>query len=128
MQIANIQDVLNRIDILIVQSGMTKQDFYSRSGISSGSFSQWNTGTHSPSIKKLQCAADTLNVPLNYILYGEDTLLTKPCEKSMKKEAPGAAEGLSDKDIQFVKWFRSLSPEKQKAILIAQDGPVELAD
>lgn len=48
--------------------------------------------------------------------------------QGIKKEAPGAAEGLSDKDIQFVKWFRSLSPEKQKAILIAQDGPVDLAD
>ena len=33
---------------------------------------------------------------------------------------------LSEKDKRFIEWFRSLSEEKQKAILISQDAPADL--
>lgn len=35
-------------------------------------------------------------------------------------------EDLDDADIRLLKWFRSLPPEKQRAILIAQDAPEDL--
>lgn len=118
MQIANIQDVLNRIDILIVQSGMTKQEFYSRSGISSGSFSQWNTGTHSPSVKKLQCAADTLNVSLNYILYGDTTPPVEP-EKAIKKDLPqGEVDAITQALLDFA--INGTSEQKEDALQYIQ--------
>ena len=53
---------------------MTKQEFYEKSGISSGSFSQWNTGKHAPSIKKVQRAASVIGVTTEYLLYGVDPM------------------------------------------------------
>lgn len=73
MQISDVPQVLQRIELCIAESKMSKQEFYQRSGISSGSFSQWNTGTHKPTLKKLQDAADALGVSLGYLLYGEDS-------------------------------------------------------
>ena len=32
---------------------------------------------------------------------------------------------ISGKDKRLLEWFRSLPPEKQQAILIAQDGPID---
>lgn len=34
-------------------------------------------------------------------------------------------DGLSGKDKRLIEWFRSLPLEKQKAILISQDGPTD---
>lgn len=45
-----------------------------------------------------------------------------------EKPAPLDGDGLSDKDKRLIAWFRSLPLEKQKALLISQDGPEELAD
>ena len=38
----------------------------------------------------------------------------------------GADHAFSEEDKRFLSWFRSLSPEKQKAILISQDAPEDL--
>lgn len=45
-----------------------------------------------------------------------------------EKEPPAQGGELSERDMKLVKWFRSLPPEKQKAILVAQDGPTDAAD
>lgn len=109
MQISDVPSILQRIELCIVESKMPKQEFYRRSGISSGSFSQWNTGTHKPTLKKLQDAADTLGVSLEYLLSGEGS----------KKAAPEAGDGdldtsgLSADAIDFAKRVAALSPEKR---------------
>lgn len=66
----DVQSVIRRIEIRLAEIGMTKQEFYEKSGISSGSFSQWNTGKHAPSIKKVQRAASVIGVTTEYLLYG----------------------------------------------------------
>ena len=33
---------------------------------------------------------------------------------------------ISEKDVRFLNWFRSLPQEKQKAILVSQDAPKDL--
>ena len=40
-----------------------------------------------------------------------------------KTPATASGDGLSDKDLRLIEWFRSLPQEKQKAILVAQDAP-----
>lgn len=70
----DVQSVIRRIEIRIAEIGMTKQEFYEKSGISSGSFSQWNTGKHAPSIKKVQRAASVIGVTTEYLLYGVDPM------------------------------------------------------
>jgi transcriptional regulator with XRE-family HTH domain len=64
--------IIKRIEIRLSEIGMSKADFYRQSGISSASFSQWNTGVHNPTEKKLQAAAECLGVSLEYLL-GEET-------------------------------------------------------
>ena len=68
----NVKDVLKRIDISVAMSGMSKEEFYEKSGISSASFSQWNTGLHKPSKKKIADAAKCLNVSVEFLLYGDN--------------------------------------------------------
>lgn len=70
----DVQSVIRRIEIRLAEIGMTKQEFYEKSGISSGSFSQWNTGKHAPSIKKVQRAASVIGVTTEYLLYGVDPI------------------------------------------------------
>nr|DAQ49932.1 MAG TPA: ESX-1 secretion-associated regulator [Caudoviricetes sp.] len=62
--------VLRRIELRLTEIDMEKGEFYAKSGISSGSYSQWNTEAHQPSLKKLRAAASVLGVSLEYLLYG----------------------------------------------------------
>ena len=45
---------------------------------------------------------------------------------SQKEKQPSDSEGLLEKDQRLIDWFRSLPEEKQKAILISQDGPEDV--
>lgn len=45
-------------------------------------------------------------------------------DEQKEKPAPDW-DGLSGKDKRLIEWFRSLPLEKQKAILISQDGPTD---
>lgn len=63
--------VLRRIELRLAEIDMEKGEFYAKSGISSGSYSQWNTEAHQPSLKKLRAAASVLGVSLEYLLYGD---------------------------------------------------------
>lgn len=92
---------------------------YSRAGIESGAGIDFvrnmeRKGTE-PSIGKVMLMANYLNVTVSELL-GEE------------KEPPTQDGELSERDLRLIKWFRSLPPEKQKAILIAQDGPIETSD
>lgn len=67
-----------------------------------------------PSIKKVEALASYLGVTTSDLLGEKEKpiLLTE--------------DGLNEKDGRLLTWFRSLPPEKQKAILIAQDAPEDL--
>lgn len=80
--------------------------------------SQWERGVTVPSSQMLLKLSEMYGVSVDYLLGREDA----------KKEPSAQDEEFSERDIRLVKWFRSLPPEKQKAILIAQDGPTETAD
>ena len=88
MQI-DTSSVLRRIEIRLAEIEMPKQVFYEKSGISSGSYSQWNTGMHSPSLKKLQKAALVLGVPVEYLLYGDAPAASQGAKKAPDPEIEG---------------------------------------
>lgn len=96
MQI-DTSSVLRRIEIRLAEIEMPKQVFYEKSGISSGSYSQWNTGMHSPSLKKLQKAALVLGVPVEYLLYGD-----APVASQGEKKAPDPEIGGKDEKIKLL--------------------------
>lgn len=95
-------------------------------GCSQSSIKNWLDGDNLPHTKTRIRIAQHFGLTLEE-LDGEELPIISG--KSIKKD-PAVSEVvvLSEKDVKFIKWFRSLSPEKQKAILTAQDGPVELAD
>lgn len=95
MQI-DTSSVLRRIEIRLAEIEMPKQVFYEKSGISSGSYSQWNTGMHSPSLKKLQKAALVLGVPVEYLLYGDAPAASQGAKKAPDPEIEGMREAVSN--------------------------------
>ncbi len=95
MQI-DTSSVLRRIEIRLAEIEMPKQVFYEKSGISSGSYSQWNTGMHSPSLKKLQKAALVLGVPVEYLLYGDAPVASQGAKKAPDPEIEGGREAVSN--------------------------------
>ena len=74
--------IIKRIELRIAELGMSKADFYKNSGISSASYSQWNTGRYKPTDKKLQQAADCLGVTLEYLREGKEKAPTENGERS----------------------------------------------
>lgn len=62
--------IIKRIELRLAELGMSKAEFYERSGISSASYSQWNTGKYNPSMLKLHQAADVLGLDFDYLCYG----------------------------------------------------------
>ena len=59
--------IIKRIELRLTELGMSKADFYKLSGISSASYSQWNTGKYKPSESKLRGAAECLDVSFEYL-------------------------------------------------------------
>lgn len=79
---------------------------------SNSSVAQWQKGS-TPRKPVLQKIAEHFNVTMDYLLTGEE-------------KQPSVPEGLSEKDQRLIAWFRSLSREKQEALLTLQDGPLDV--
>ena len=122
MQI-DTSSVLRRIEIRLAEIEMPKQVFYEKSGISSGSYSQWNTGMHSPSLKKLQKAALVLGVPVEYLLYGDAPAASEGARKAPDPEIEGVME---DEDLkEAVELLKKMDKETLRIFIKAARGALE---
>lgn len=122
MQI-DTSSVLRRIEIRLAEIEMPKQVFYEKSGISSGSYSQWNTGMHSPSLKKLQKAALVLGVPVEYLLYGDASAASEGAKKALDPEIEGVME---DEDLkEAVELLKKMDKETLRIFIKAARGALE---
>ena len=105
MQI-DVKEVIKRVEVRLAEIGMSKAEFYRKSGISSASFSQWNTGVNSPSMKKLKNASDCLGVSLDYLLTGE------------RKEKPASEEaGFHPTLEDWLNAIDRMSREEMRAVM-----------
>lgn len=80
----DVPTILKRIELRIIELGMTKTEFYEKSGISSATYSQWNTNTFQPSKRKLMAAASALKMTYEELVGEETTIEQKeipPTEK-----------------------------------------------
>lgn len=109
--------VLRRIELRLTEIDMEKGEFYAKSGISSGSYSQWNTEAHQPSLKKLRAAASVLGVSLEYLLYGDGA------EKESAPDPKTEGEGLSAARQKLYDAIANLTDEQCTKLL----GVVEWA-
>lgn len=105
-----VQNVKN----LCQQKGVKPTNACKESGVGGSFLSDINRG-QTPSVEKVQILAGYLGVTTSELL-GEE------------KPTPVSGDGLSEKDARLIAWFRSLPPEKQRAILISQDAPEDLSD
>lgn len=106
-----------RIKDLRRERGETQESMAVLIGITRGAYANIENGKREPDIKTMTALASHFGVTIDYLM-GFDT----------KREPPAQNGELSERDMRLIKWFRSLPPEKQRAILIAQDGPAETAD
>lgn len=101
--------IIKRIELRLAELGMSKAEFYEESGISSASYSQWNTGKYNPSRTKLQKAAIVLNLDLDYLCYGCN-------DKEKTPTVSGERDILDEVDIAFYGGYKELSEDDQKTI------------
>lgn len=81
-------------------------------GFSNAASSGWKNGAI-PRQAALKKIADYFGVTVGYLLSDEET-------------AAPEDDGLSDKDVRLLAWFRSLPPEKQKEVLYDAGAPAGL--
>ena len=74
---------------IIIEKGISQQDFAAKLGVGKAMISQWITGTRNPSLTSLKKIAQTLNISLNYFLENEQNSETK-------------INGLDEKDIKII--------------------------
>jgi transcriptional regulator with XRE-family HTH domain len=79
---------------------MSKEEFYRLSGISSATYSYWNTGKYNPTPKKLKSAAEVLGVTYEYLVTGEG-----------QKEKPVPSEE-DELDNELIYLLTKLHPEE----------------
>lgn len=106
--------IVSRINALLAEKGICKQDFYKDCGITSASYSLWNTGKTNPRMKNLETIADYLNTTTDYLLTGlgekekTPTLEGEHKPKMRSLSRLEAAELTEDEDAQvdeLIEWF-----------------------
>ena len=106
----DVQAILKKMELRRIELGMSKTEFYKKSGISSATYSQWNTNTFQPSKRKLMGAASALKMT-----YEELVGVETPVEQ---KEIP-PTEKVDGMEEELIQIFRLL-PDDLKAGILAQ--------
>ena len=104
----DVQSVIRRIEIRLAEIGMTKQEFYEKSGISSGSFSQWNTRRTKPRKSKLPAIAEYLGVSVADLLPDEELVP----QEGIKKDPIPKDEAVSPAAQEILDFLDSASGEE----------------
>lgn len=102
--------IIKRIELRLAELGMSKADFYGKSGISSASYSQWNTGKYNPSETKLRKAAEVLGVSVSY-LKGVESEKTPASSKHS-----GDHDILDEVDIAFYGDYKELTEDDKATV------------
>lgn len=114
------------------QTNLSNYKLAKQIGVSQTSVANWREGGREPRKKPKAAVLSLFGVTEEDISGDEFPLISYSddrCAPSGQKETPPAqGGGLSEKDKRLIDWFRSLPPEKQKAILVAQDGPEDAVE
>lgn len=104
--------IVTRINALLAEKGIQKQEFYKECGITSASYSLWNTGKTTPRRKNLEVIADYLGTSTEYLLTGlgeKEKALTADSERTsdlspafFRLKQGLEPYGISDSDVDFL--------------------------
>lgn len=106
--------------------GLKQKELAEMVGVTESAISQYESGNKVPSFEVALKLAEALDCESADLVSERDVLFEKNKPVTTTDDGLDSIENLSEKDKRFIKWFRSLSEEKQKAILIAQDAPADL--
>lgn len=95
-------------DKLMKQKGVTMYRVSKDTKIAQATLIDWKNGKTHPKYDKMQKIAEYFNVPVDYLLTGE--------EKENPLTAISGSKG-SDDDMKIFKAIQSLPPERKKALL-----------
>lgn len=109
---------MNRLREIRKSRGLTMKELGALVDVSEAAIGYYETGKRSMNYEMLLKLSEALGCSVSDIV-------------EVKKEPATESDGLvqepllkwADKDVRLLKWFRSLPPEKQRAILISQDAP-----
>ncbi len=102
--------IVARINALLAAKGIPKQQFYKDCGITSASYSLWNTGKTNPSMKNLKIIAEYLAVSVADLLPDEELVPQEGIKKDPipkdgavsepKQKLRDLIDGLSDEQCE----------------------------
>lgn len=115
--------ISDKIELLRKSQGISLTYLNNAIGAYRGKLTEVRNGKASLSTSEIAILAQALSTSTDYLLGKTDD----PTPVGQKESPPQSGE-LNAKDARLIEWFRSLPPEKQKAILISQDAPKELID
>lgn len=99
-----MSEMTNRIDKMLRQRGIKKQDFYDAIGISSMTYSKWSRDLVTPRPENIRMIADFFGVSIPFLQYGIE-------DSTQKTTAAPASDGLTDAQIELLKIARLLDDE-----------------
>lgn len=104
-------------EMLLAERGVTAYQVSKATGISTGSLTDWKKGRSQPKIDKLQKIADYFEVPVNYLLTGEQEKPdipedAEPSDDLIKYALFGGAA--TDAQLEEVKRFAQFIQERDK--------------
>lgn len=98
----DVSTILKRIELRRIELGMSKTEFYEKSGISSATYSQWNTNTFQPSRRKLMAAASALKMTYEELVGQETTIEQKEIPPTKK------VDGMEEELIQIFRLQKNI--------------------
>lgn len=109
----------DRLERLIKDQGKKKSFLCELAGKRRGYIADAKAGNGTISDETLAIFARELGTTVAYLTGESDEVRPK------EKPADPKIDGLSDYELRLLAWFRSLPPEKRRAILEIGDGPKE---
>ncbi len=100
--------IVARINALLAAKGIPKQQFYKDCGITSASYSLWNTGKTNPSMKNLKIIAEYLAVSVADLLPDEELVP----QEGIKKDPIPKDEAVSPAAQEILDFLDSASGEE----------------
>nr|DAG66113.1 MAG TPA: helix-turn-helix XRE-family like protein [Caudoviricetes sp.] len=102
--------IVIRINSLLAKKGITKAEFYEKCALTSASYSQWNTGKTKPRLQTIERIAEFLDVPSEYLLYGDAPAASEGAKKALTKT--GERENNNPVTQEIFEFVRSASVEE----------------
>lgn len=116
-----MSEISERLYKCIIDSKYSYGELAKLTEIPKSAIQRYATGeTEKIPLDRLEKLASALSVSTSYLMGWEDE------SGNITGLVQEPAEQWSEIDKSLVRWFRSLPPEKQRAILIAQDAPEDL--